>query len=49
MRRALEEYVIEGVKTTIPLHRNIFNSPLFVNGTLHTGFLDEFIGERKER
>ena len=32
MRRALEEYVIEGVKTTIDLHRDIFNSPLFANG-----------------
>ncbi len=49
MRRALEEYVIEGVKTTIPLHRHIFNSPLFVNGRLHTGFLDEFLGEGKGR
>ncbi len=49
MRRALEEYVIEGVKTTIPLHRHIFNSPLFVNGRLHTGFLDEFLGEQKGR
>ncbi len=45
MRRALEEYVIEGVKTTIPAHRHIFNSPLFVSGTLHTGFLDELFGE----
>lgn len=49
MRRALEEYVIEGVKTTIPLHRHIFNSPLFVNGRLHTGFLDELLGEGKGR
>ncbi len=49
MRRALEEYVIEGVKTTIDLHRDIFNSPLFANGRLHTGFLDDLLGEGKER
>ena len=48
MRRALEEYVIEGVKTTIPLHRHIFNSPLFLSGRLHTGFLDELFGGKKE-
>ena len=48
MRRALEEYVIEGVKTTIPVHRHIFNSPLFVSGTLHTGFLDELLGEESK-
>ena len=47
MRRALEEYVIEGVKTTIPLHRHIFNSRLFADGDLHTGFLDELLGGEK--
>lgn len=49
MKRALEEYVIEGVKTTVPLHRHIFNSRLFVNGSsLHTGFLDELLGQEKK-
>lgn len=48
MRRALEEYVIEGIKTTIPLHRHVFNSPIFVNGRMDTGFLDELLGEEKK-
>src|SRR3546814_1316386 len=32
LRRALEEYVIEGVKTTIPLHMKIISDADFVNG-----------------
>ena len=33
MRRALDELVIEGIKTTIPLHRRIFRNPDFIEGT----------------
>ena len=32
MRRALDELVIEGVQTTIPLHRRIFRNPDFIDG-----------------
>ena len=32
MRRALDELVIEGVSTTIPLHRRIFRNPDFIAG-----------------
>jgi acetyl-CoA carboxylase biotin carboxylase subunit len=43
MRRALDEFVIEGIKTTIPLHRRIFNDPEFQKGRISTGFLERFI------
>jgi len=43
MRRALEMFVIEGVKTTIPLHRRIMDDPQFQKGDLHTGFLDHLL------
>jgi len=44
MRSALDEFVIEGVKTTIPLHRKIFDDPDFQKGHVSTTFLDRFLG-----
>ncbi|MFN0057987.1 MAG: acetyl-CoA carboxylase biotin carboxylase subunit [Planctomycetota bacterium] len=42
MRRALDEFVIEGVKTTIPLLRDVFRHYHFVKGNIDTGFLQEY-------
>lgn len=42
MRRALEMFVIEGIKTTIPLHRKILADPDFQAGRLDTHFLDRY-------
>jgi acetyl-CoA carboxylase, biotin carboxylase subunit len=42
MRRALESMVVEGVKTTIPLHLKILNDPDFIAGNLSTRFMDRF-------
>ena len=42
MRRALDEFVIEGIKTTIPLHQRILNDPDFQKGRASTGFLERF-------
>ncbi len=39
MRRALEEYTIKPIKTTIPLLRSIFRNPMFVKGEVATDFL----------
>jgi acetyl-CoA carboxylase biotin carboxylase subunit len=39
MSRALDETVIEGVKTTIPFHRTILEHPDFRSGNFHTGFI----------
>lgn len=41
MRRALTEYVIIGVKTTLPLHYAIMNNPDFIAGNTHTHFLSD--------
>jgi acetyl-CoA carboxylase, biotin carboxylase subunit len=41
-RRALDLFVIEGVKTTIPMQRRILDDPDFVSGRLSTRFLDRF-------
>jgi acetyl-CoA carboxylase biotin carboxylase subunit len=43
MRRALDETVIEGVKTTIPLHRRILRNSYFVAGDYSTRFLDDLL------
>lgn len=41
MRRALYEYVIEGVETNIPLHMVIMEDEEFVKGNIHTKFIEE--------
>ncbi len=41
-RRALEQFVIEGVKTSIPLHRAIVNNEKFIRGDISTRFMDNF-------
>ena len=43
MKRALGEFEIEGIKTTIPLHRRIMDDPNFVKGKYSTGFLERFL------
>jgi acetyl-CoA carboxylase biotin carboxylase subunit len=44
MRRALSECVIEGIKTTLPLHRRILDDPDFQKGHVSTTFLERFLG-----
>jgi len=46
MRRALEEFVIEGVKTTIPLYLEIFGHSAFVSGRVDTTFIENLQRER---
>ena len=41
-KRALEQFVIEGVKTSIPLHRAIIEDPRFLKGDLSTRFMETF-------
>lgn len=45
MRRALDEYVIEPIKTTIPFHKKVFNHPLFLRGEVSTNFVERMLGE----
>ncbi|GIV30948.1 MAG: acetyl-CoA carboxylase biotin carboxylase subunit [Saprospiraceae bacterium] len=42
MERALEEFIVEGVKTTIPFHKKLMRDPNFRAGNFHTGFLNNF-------
>lgn len=42
MERALDEFIIEGIKTTIPFHKKLMKDPKFRAGDFHTGFLDNF-------
>ena len=44
MKRALEMFVIEGIKTSIPLHRRILAHPDFAAGKLDTHFIDRVLG-----
>jgi propionyl-CoA carboxylase alpha chain len=41
MQRALSEYYIEGIKTTIPFHKAVMQSEDFREGEFDTGFVDE--------
>ncbi|MBF0565525.1 MAG: acetyl-CoA carboxylase biotin carboxylase subunit [Nitrospirae bacterium] len=40
MRRALGEYRIEGIKTTIPFHKTVLSNPDFISGNFDTGYLE---------
>lgn len=42
MKRALEEFIIEGVKTTIPFHIALMDNEEFRTGKFDTGLLDRF-------
>ncbi|MDR1877744.1 MAG: acetyl-CoA carboxylase biotin carboxylase subunit [Flavobacteriaceae bacterium] len=47
MKRTLDEFYIEGVKTTIPLHRQLMDDPNFVKGEYTTKFMEDFVLDRK--
>jgi acetyl-CoA carboxylase, biotin carboxylase subunit len=44
--RALREYRLEGIKTTIPLHLRLLEDDAFRSGEYHTGYLEELLGEK---
>lgn len=43
MRRALREFTVEGIQTTIPLHREIFTTAAFVEGKVDTTFIERVL------
>ena len=45
-RRALREYRLEGIKTTIPLHLRLLDEEAFRSGNYHTDFLEELLNGR---
>jgi acetyl-CoA carboxylase biotin carboxylase subunit len=46
MRRALQEYTVVGVRTTLPFFRWFLGQPAFAEGSVHTGQLDELLQQR---
>ena len=42
MKRALDEFIIEGIKTTIPFHRQLMDHPDYVAGNYTTKFMEDF-------
>ena len=43
MRWALDEYIVEGVRTTVPFHRRVMRDPEFLSGDFDTGFIERFL------
>jgi acetyl-CoA carboxylase, biotin carboxylase subunit len=43
MRRALDEFVVEGIKTTIPFHQKVLLLEQFINSDVHTKWVEEFM------
>ena len=48
MKRALDEFVIEGIKTTIPFHRQLMDHPDYIAGNYTTKFMEDFEIEPEE-
>jgi acetyl-CoA carboxylase biotin carboxylase subunit len=42
MQRALDEFIVEGIKTTVPFHIKLMRNPQFRAGNFHTGFIETF-------
>jgi acetyl/propionyl-CoA carboxylase alpha subunit len=49
MRRALQEYEIGGIKTTLPFFREIVEDEEFIGGRLDTGFISRFNDRKQPR
>jgi acetyl-CoA carboxylase biotin carboxylase subunit len=47
MRRTLEMTVVDGIKTSIPLHLKILADPDFIAGKVSTGFMDRYMSEKR--
>ena len=49
MRRALEEFVIEGVQTTIPLHQEIISQQEYIDGMYNIHWLEHYMKAKQEK
>ena len=49
MRRALAEYLVTGIKTTLPFFTWLLSQPEFIEGRFHTTYLDELLASRNGR
>ena len=48
MSRALEMFIVEGIYTTIPLHRKILADPDFRQGKFDTTFIERFLAKQEK-
>ena len=48
MSRALDEFIVVGIKTTIPFHKQVMHDPVFRSGEFDTSFLDSFRFEKPQ-
>lgn len=46
LRRALSEFIVEGIKTTIPFHLELIENEDFLAGNVHTAFVETFLSRR---
>ncbi len=49
MQRALEEFIIEPIKTTVPIHKEILKSPIFRRAQMTTDFIPRILGEWSDK
>ncbi|MBI4354467.1 MAG: acetyl-CoA carboxylase biotin carboxylase subunit [Candidatus Omnitrophica bacterium] len=47
MQRSLDEFIVEPIRTTIPLHKQIFSDPTFWRGHISTDYVDQLLGVRE--
>ena len=48
MYRALKEYVITGIETTVPFHQQIVEDDVFISGNFNTGYIEDFFNRTKD-
>ncbi|GAB4342294.1 MAG: acetyl-CoA carboxylase biotin carboxylase subunit [Candidatus Abyssubacteria bacterium] len=48
LRKALQEFVIQPIKTTIPLYLEIVDDPEFQKGDIHTGYIKKFVPDEED-
>jgi acetyl-CoA carboxylase biotin carboxylase subunit len=49
MQRALEMYIVEGIHTTIPLHRRILADPEFQAGNIDTKYVERLLARMQQQ
>lgn len=49
IKRALDEYVVGPIKTTIPFHKKVFSNPRFLQGRFYTDFVETFLEEERNK
>ena len=49
MLRALDEYAITGIKTTIPFHAKVLKHKQFIKGEFSTNFIEKYMSNQEEK